>query len=632
MKKLIKTKIKKVFSSILPLAFLFVTMFPGNIAQAAWSSINVLKNDGTAIDQDVKGGSTVDYTGRIANSAGTATSSAGKITYADDVLTLEGIDLTTTHGLIDATAGASEVLTIKLVGDNKITSSAAAIKVTSGSIKFTGDGSLTITQSSSYSAISTLTKGNIEFAQTGTISITATGDTSAITTAQATDTITVTSGTLSVNKSGQGSALESKGLFKLNGGTVSLTEPGGTSGAALSIGATCDITGGSLTIDQQSESSALESTGAFSISAGHVDIIQSGTVPGSATEAALVFSDTATVKGGSLTVSQSAAQDAIWADNAFSQTGGSINVTHTGDSGSGLYFSNTAQFNGGTTSVTSTSSDDAAILSNNTAITIDGGVVHANSSMNANYGITAGTENLTVTRGVVEGHANTAGIDTNHLVLGDYTWTVYAGQNADSVRLLTQTSAADVVSALKAGGYDYVRIYNASTLAPATSVFDKNTAAKEHTEITVGLDLNGNKLTGIYRGSTELTSGKEFHENIAASASDPSSVTFQVREFLDTLPVGTHTLTFTFDNSTTADFTLEVVDTTSSGGSTQTGDTAQSEGSNQAEDKTTQSDNTSNKTTTPKTGDESNIMLYVMLLTAGLFSLVLASKKKLFSK
>ena len=626
MKKLIKTKIKKAFSSILPLTFLFVTICSGNIAHADWTNINVLKPDGTAIDQDVKGGSTVTYNKEIANSAGTATSSTGKITYADDVLTLEGIDLTTSHGLINATADDNDVLTIKLVGDNKITSSAAAIKVTDGSIKFTGDGSLTITQSSGYSAISTSTAGNVEFAQTGTISITATGDTSAITTAQATDTITVTSGTLSVNKSGQASALESKGPFKLNGGTVSLTETGGTSGAALSVGATCDITGGSLTIDQQSANSALEVTGAFTMPDGTVNINQSGNA------IAVDFKSTATVSGGSLAVTQSANNHAVQFTGAFSQTGGSITTTNSGASGSGLYFSATAQFNGGTTSATSTTSAGDIIYGNNQAITVNGGRVYANGSVNSNYGISAGSAAVTITRGVVEGHADVAGIDPNNLVLGDYTWTVYAGQNADSVRLLTQTSAADVVSALKAGGYDYVRIYNASTLAPATSVFDKNTAAKEHTEITVGLDLNGNKLTGISLGSTALTSGTEFHENIAASASDPSSVTFQVREFLDTLPVGTHTLTFTFDNSTTADFTLEVVDTTNSGGSTQTEDTAQSEGSNQAEDKTTQSDNTSNKTTTPKTGDESNIMLYVMLLTAGLFSLVLASKKKLFSK
>ena len=632
MKKLIKTKIKKAFSSILPLTFLFVTMCSGNIAHATTpDTVNIATQNADAVTNDVSSGGSVDFSKGTAKGTDGSSTASGKMTYAKDdannkgVLTLENLDVTAA-GLVDVTDGNSSVLEIILVGDNKITSSAAAIKVTSGSIKFTGDGSLTITQSSSYSAISTLTKGNIEFAQTGTISITATGDTSAIATTLATDTITVTSGTLSVNKSGQASALDSKGPFKLNGGTVSLTETGGTSGAALSVGATCDITGGSLTIDQQSANLALEVTGAFTMSDGTVNINQSGDA------IAVDFKSTATVRGGSLAVIQSADKHAVQFTGAFSQTGGAITTTNSGASGSGLYFSATAQFNGGTTSATSTTSADNIIYGNNQAITVNGGRVYANGSVNSNYGISAGSAAVTITRGVVEGYADVAGINPDHLVLGDYTWTVYAGQNADSATLLTQTSAADVVSALNAGGYDYVRIYNASTLAPATSVFDKNTAAKEHTEITVGLDLNGNKLTGISLGSTALTSGTEFHENIASGVSDPSSVTFQVREFLDTLPVGTHTLTFTFDNSTTADFTLEVVDTTSSGGSTQTGDTAQSEGSNQAEDKTTQSDNTSNKTTTPKTGDESNIMLYVMLLTAGLFSLVLASKKKLFSK
>ncbi len=591
MKKLIKTKIKKAFSSILPLTFLFVTICSGNIAHAAFSAVTALPDSTDAALTDISSGGTRNFTG-YNNSAGSA---GGKGTLAYDnsssTLTLTDIDITTTNGVFAATGtGTTDVLTVKLVGDNKITSSKETIKVTSGSIKFTGDGSLTITQNTAGSAISTVTAGNIEFAQTGAITITQSADAYAISSAV---NLTMASGNLTVKQSGNAQA--------------------------VFIGGTGNTTGGTLTIIQTAAHGSLVSTGAFTQSGGNIVVTHSGD------SAAVNFSSTFTMSGGSLAVTQSADKNAVQFTGAFSQTGGSITTTNSGASGSGLYFSDTAQFNGGKTSATSTTSSDDIIYGNNQAITVNGGRVYANSSVNSDYGITASFAAVTITRGVVEGYANVAGIDTDNLVLGDYTWTVYAGNDKDSAKLLTQTSAADVVSALKAGGYDYVRIYNAYTLAPATSVFDKNTAAKEHTEITVGLDLNGNKLTGISRGSTALTSGTEFHENIAAGASDPSSVTFQVREFLDTLPVGTHTLTFTFDNSTTADFTLEVVDTTNSAGSTQTGNTAQSEGPNQAEDKT-QSGNV------PKTGDESNIMLYIMLLTAGLFSLVLASKKKLFSK
>ena len=619
MKKLIKTKIKKVFSSVLPLAFLFVTMCSGNIAHAAWTNINVLKNDGSAIDQDVKGGATVDYTGTIADSAGTATSSKGSIKYEAGILKLDGLDLTTTHGLIDATAGASEVLTIELVGDNKITSSAAAIKVTSGSIKFTGSGSLTITQGTAGSAISTVTAGNIEFAQTGKITIA---------------------------QGAAAAAIGSVADLTLTSGTVQVAQTG--SATAVNAGALCNLYGGLLTIDQQTNNSALASTGAFTMSEGNVTISQEGD------SIAVNLAGSVTLTGGELNIIQASDKNAMYCTGSYNQSGGTVDIAqHGGDNA--LSFNDTFTMSGGMLTAISVADADGALHFKGDA-TISGGQIVAgiNSSSNTSsdpiyldasktltiskaavaslnmggpHGIGAGTgASIVVNKGsLIESFGNTNGIQLDVLALDNtVSWTAAVGAKVDGDhQLISVNTPTDL------GTHKYVKLYNASTLAPATSVFDKNTAAKEHTEITVGLDLNSNKLTGISLGDTQLTSGKEFHENIAAGASDPSSVTFQVREFLDTLPVGTHTLTFAFDNSTTADFALEVVDTTNSGGA-QAGDNAQG-GANQAGDNA-QGGNTSKKDTVPKTGDESNIMLYVMLLTAGLFSLVLASKKKLFSK
>lgn len=632
MKKIIKTQIlKKLFSSVLPLAFLFVTTCQGNIAHAAFSTVNALPDSTDGSLTDIKSGGTRNFTG-YNNSTGKS-GGKGMLAYNNDTstLTLTDIDISTTNGLFEATgSGAEDILIINLVGENKISSSKATIKLTSGSIKFTGSGSLTINQTGAYSAISTLTAGNIEFAQAGKIAITHGSNSAAIATAAATDSITITSGSLSVTKSDQGSAIDSKGPFNLNGGTVSLTESSGTSGEALSVAKECNLNSGSLTIIQKSNNSALKVTEAFKMSGGAVKIEQTGDA------IAMDLSGAVTVSGGTLTVSQSAAKNAIKSASTYTQTLGSIIVNQNGgdnamsfegaftmeggyiesintaDTQGALHFKDDASISGGRIKArinNETNTNSPIYVDASKRLTVSNAVISSLGGTKSPYGIDGNSgSKIEIYKGQIEAFGNTNAINPTYLTLSsDVDWTALVGASSSETTEIHPKTITDL------GSYDYVKLYNASTLASATSVFDKNTAAKEHTEITVKLTLNGNKLTGISLGKTQLTSGKEFTENMVSGSSDIESVTLEVREFLDSLAVGTHTLTFAFDNGTSAAFTLEVVDTAQSSDTTQSNDATQ-------------------KDEVPKTGDQSNVMLYVLLLSAGLFSIILANKKKLFNK
>ena len=148
MKKIIKTQIlKKLFSSVLPLTFLFVTMCPGNITHAAFTTVNALPNSTDGPLTNIQSSGTRNFTG-YNNSTGKS-GGKGMLAYNNDTstLTLTDIDISTTNGLFEATGSSAEdILIINLVGENKISSSKVTIKLTSGSIKFTGSGSLTINQ------------------------------------------------------------------------------------------------------------------------------------------------------------------------------------------------------------------------------------------------------------------------------------------------------------------------------------------------------------------------------------------------------------------------------------------------------------------------------------------------------
>ena len=582
MKKIIKTQIlKKLFSSVLPLTFLFVTMCQGNIAHAAFTTVNALPNSTDGSLTDIQSGGTRNFTG-YNNSTGKS-GGKGMLAYNNDTstLTLTDIDISTTNGLFEATgSGAEDILIINLVGENKISSSKATIKLTSGSIKFTGSGSLTINQSGAYSAISTVTAGNIEFAQAGKIAITHGSNSAAIATTAATDSITITSGSLSVTKSDQGSAIESKGPFNLNGGTVKIEQTGDSIAVDLSKEVT--VSGGTLTVSQ------------------------------SASKNAIKFASTYTQTLGSVIVNQAGSDNAMSFEGAFTMEGGYIESINTSDTQGALHFKDNASISGGRIKArinNETNTSSPIYIESSKTLSIHGKSISSLGGAKSPYGIDGNSgSKIEIYKGQIEAFGNTNAINPTYLTISsDVDWTALVGASSSKTTEIHPKTITDL------GSYDYVKLYNPSTLASVSSVFDKNTTAKDHTEITVKLTLNGNKLSGISLGKTQLTSGKEFTENMAAGSSDIGSITFEVREFLDSLTVGTHTLTFAFDNGTSAAFSLQVVDSAQSSDTTQSNDAAQ-------------------KDEVPKTGDQSNVMLYVLLLSAGLFSIILANKKKLFNK
>ena len=160
--KLIESKLlKKVSIGILPLAFLFVTMCPNHIAHSAVpTTVSVLPDAADGALTAITNGQSRDYAtmGGYKDSTGAVGAGRGTISYSTaggtGVLTLNGVDLSTDNGLLTAAAGDGD-LEIVLVGTNSITSTKATIAATSNNIKFTGDGTLTISQNTAGSAIST---------------------------------------------------------------------------------------------------------------------------------------------------------------------------------------------------------------------------------------------------------------------------------------------------------------------------------------------------------------------------------------------------------------------------------------------------------------------------------------------
>ncbi|CDB24463.1 predicted cell wall binding protein [Clostridium sp. CAG:557] len=534
--KLIESKLlKKVSIGILPLAFLFVTMCPNHIAHSAVpTTVSVLPDAADGALTAITNGQSRDYAtmGGYKDSTGAVGAGRGTISYSTaggtGVLTLNGVDLSTDNGLLTAAAGDGD-LEIVLVGTNSITSTKATIAATSNNIKFTGDGTLTISQNTAGSAISTATGGNIEFAS--------------------------------------------------NSG---------------------------ITLKQAAVAAAIDSVADLVLTNGHVVVTQTG-----ATDAVKV-GDNTTINGGTLDVTQNTTNASIKGTGTLDMTAGSVVTKNAGATGNGTDITGAVTLNGGSIDATITNASSTGIpLYSAETITINSANVKAlGAAGHSPYGISnAAGKNITINKGsVIEALGNTNAIRTANLTLDEtVAWTALAGQTANAATKLTQTKGSEIVSALTAGGQDYVKLYNETTLDPVSSTFDKYTAAKEHTEITVGLGLNGNTLSEITAGDTALQVGRDYVLNY--NGADPVSVTFQVREYLETLPVGEHVLTFKFANGTTADFMLNVVDTTPV---------------NNAEQ--------NQKDQLPKTGDETSVMPYVLLLTAGLFTIIVATKKKIFCK
>lgn len=537
---------KKICIGILPIAFLFTVMSPNYVAQsAAPTTVSVLPAAADGALTAITNGQSRDYAtaGGYQDSTGAAGKGRGTISYSTaggtGVLTLNGVDLSTANGLLTASAGNGD-LEIVLVGTNSITSTAATIAATSNNIKFSGDGTLTISQNTAGSAIATATAGNIEFAS--------------------------------------------------NAG---------------------------ITLKQAAAAAAIDSVADVVLTSGNVVVAQTGTGSG------VKVGGNTTINGGVLDITQDTTNAAINGTGTFNMTAGSVITKNAGATGNGINITGAVTLGGGTIDATITNANSTGIpLYSAATITVNGANVRAlGAAGHSPYGIsTAAGQAITINRGsVIEAFGNNNGIRTGDLVLEDaVAWTVMAGQTSNAATKLPQTKGAEIVTALTSGGQDYVKLYNESTLNPTSSTFDKYTASKEHTEITVGLGLNGNALTEIVAGDQALQVGKDYVLNY--NGTDPVSVTFQVREYLETLPVGAHTLTFRLANGTTTDFTLNVVDTTPAvapNNNTNTNATSTQQG---------QKDNL------PKTGDESSIMPYILLLTAGLFTIIMATKKKIFCK
>lgn len=539
---LIKSKlVRKVSIGILPVAFLFVTMCPNHIAHStAPTTVSILPDNADGALTTITNGQSRNYATAAGykDSTGAVGAGRGTISYSTTggtgVLTLNGVDLSTDNGLLTAAAGNGD-LEIVLVGTNSITSTKATIAATSNNIKFTGDGTLTISQNTAGSAISTTTGGNIEFASNSEI-----------------------------------------------------------------------------TLKQAAAAAAIDSVADLVLTNGYVIVNQTGAI-----DAVKVGGNT-TINGGTLDVTQNTTNASIKGTGTLDMASGAVVTKNAGATGNGIDITGAITLNGGAVEATITNTNSTGIpLYSAETITIDGANVKAlGASGHSPYGISnpAG-KTITINKSsVIEALGNTNAIRTENLTLDEtVAWTAMAGQTADTATKLTQTKGSEIVASLKTNGQDYVKLYNEATLDPTSSTFDKYTASKEHTEITVGLGLNGNTLSEIVPEDTALQVGRDYVLNY--NGADLVSVTFQVREYLETLPIGEHTLTFKFTNGTTSDFVINVVDTTPATTENNNANTEQNQ-----------------KDQLPKTGDETSIMSYVLLLVAGLFTIVVANKKKIFCK
>lgn len=519
--------VKNVFAGVLPFALLLAIMTPMNIAQAAApTTVNILPEASDATLTAITNGQSRNYATGAGHkdSTGKAGAGRGTISYSttsgNGVLTLDGVDLTTTNGLISATGGTGD-LEIVLKGTNSITSDANTILATSNNLKFSGDGTLTISQNNAGKAISTTTAGNIDFASASNITL---------------------------NQAAAGSAIDSVNDLVLTSGTVNVKQTGAAD--AVVVGGNSTINNGTLSITQDNANNAFNGTGTFNM------------------------------------------KDGV------------LSTKNNGATGNGLNVTGAMNITGGTvdSSIVNTTSTGLPMYGGNTITISSANVKAIGAAGTSPYGISNASGNaITINKGsMIEAVGNTNGIKPENLDIDNtVSWVAIVGQAADVAKRLDVNKGSDIVTALKNGGQDYVKLYNEVTLDPNSSIFDKDASSENHTEVTVALNLNGTGLTEILTNGTPLKIGTDYVLNY--NGTDLVSVTFQVREYLQNQDVGTHILNFKFNNGTTADFTLNVVDSS-----------------------------LNKKDDLPKTGDTTNVMPYILLLTAGIFTIIMAVRKKIF--
>ena len=93
-----------------------------------------------------------------------------------------------------------------------------------------------------------------------------------------------------------------------------------------------------------------------------------------------------------------------------------------------------------------------------------------------------------------------------------------------------------------------------SALNPATASFDKYAASAGNAGVTTALTLNGSTLSSIANGAAPLVAGTDYTVS-------GSTVTIS-KSYLQTQPVGSITLTFTFSGGEAQTFAIAITDTT----------------------------------------------------------------------
>jgi len=123
-----------------------------------------------------------------------------------------------------------------------------------------------------------------------------------------------------------------------------------------------------------------------------------------------------------------------------------------------------------------------------------------------------------------------------------------------------------------------------ATINPTAANFDVNKAAKSFGDLMVTLSPGGYQLEGIYWGSYQLQVGKDYTvspypttTSWDAQAVSASVYTF-LKEFLASLPVGTHTITFVMSGGVNPELTLTITDSRPVSPVPITGDTTNPQG------------------------------------------------------
>ncbi len=347
----------------------------------------------------------------------------------------------------------------------------------------------------------------------------------------------VGSGTLTINQNTDDSAIST-----LSGGNIEFA------------------TNSEITINQSAADSAISASANLVVSSGNINILQTGNA-----DAVAVGGDT-TINGGSLNITQNSSDNAIQAAGSLSVTAGRLATNNADATGNGLNVEGEVNLTGGTIESIITNDSTGIPVYASEAIIINGANVRAIGAAGSSpYGIsTADGKNIVIHRGsVVEAVGNINAINPANLIIDDSVdWVAMAGQSAETASKLVEVNGSDIKTAITDAGYDYVRLYNEIVLVPSSITYDRNTAAREHTEITVVLGFNGNMLTELVEGDRALQVGRDYVLNY--NGADLISVTFQVREYLETLGVGTHILTFKFNNGLTSNVAINVVDTANS--------------------------------------------------------------------